>query len=480
MKKDTKTQLGKILLKQQLVNSTELDALLEEQRIDNSRLASKALDKGLVDVTGLLRALSEQQGIPAVNLEELEIDLSALDMIPRDIAVKHIVLPIAVTKDAVNLAMANPEDQRVVDEIGFVSGKRVFPHVALHAQLVAMIEACYTAREAGEAVYRGPKLGKSMSVPPAVGGGFEVEPVGTVKAETENGNDFELSIEVDIGEDDLSSITPPPMPLVKETGAPRAQRSTSKKILVVDDEDEIRLLFSRVLTDKGYDVITASRGLEAIKKVQSENPQMIILDAMLPEVHGFDICKRIKGSSKYGHIPVIMISAIYRGWRYAQDLKDSYGVDEFIEKPFKISELIQKVEALMDVSVDKSPPPSDQLSKEAERILEECMNAYRSGQIDDAIVLLKQGIQIDPLAFKLHYHLALLLGRKNLNYQAIRSLESALELAPDYFPALKNLAVLYQKTGFKFKAIETWERALGYCEEEGMREKIKKHLMKLL
>jgi tetratricopeptide (TPR) repeat protein len=177
---------------------------------------------------------------------------------------------------------------------------------------------------------------------------------------------------------------------------------------------------------------------------------------------------------------VIMISAIYRGWRYAQDLKDSYGVDEFIEKPFKISELIQKVEALMDVSVDKSPPPSDQLSKEAERILEECMNAYRSGQIDDAIVLLKQGIQIDPLAFKLHYHLALLLGRKNLNYQAIRSLESALELAPDYFPALKNLAVLYQKTGFKFKAIETWERALGYCEEEGMREKIKKHLMKLL
>jgi DNA-binding response OmpR family regulator len=463
------------------VNSTELDALLEEQRVDNSRLASKALDKGLVDATHLLRALSEQHGIPAVNLEELEIDLVALDMIPRDIAVKHIVLPIAVTKDAVNLAMANPEDQRVVDEIGFVSGKRVFPHVALHAQMTATIEACYAAREAGETVYRGSKFGKSMSVPPAVSGGFEVEPVGTVKAESETGDDFDLSIEVDISEDDLSSVTPPPMPLVKETGAPgRAQPSTSKKILVVDDEDEIRLLFSRVLSDKGYDVITAARGLDAIKKVQSENPQMIILDAMLPEVHGFDICKRIKGSSKYGHIPVIMISAIYRGWRYAQDLKDSYGVDEFIEKPFKISELIQKVEALMDVSVDESPPPSDQLSKEAERILEECMNAYRAGQIDDAIVLLKQGIQIDPLAFKLHYHLALLLGRKNLNYQAIRSLESALELAPDYFPALKNLAVLYQKTGFKFKAIETWERALGYCEEEEMRDKIKNHLMKLL
>ena len=98
----------------------------------------------------------------------------------------------------------------------------------------------------------------------------------------------------------------------------------------------------------------------------------------------------------------------------------------------------------------------------------------------EAIALLKKGIQIDPLAFKLHYHLALLLGRKNLNYQAIRSLESALELQPDYFPALKNLAVLYQKTGFKFKAVETWERALGHCEEEEMREKIKGHLLKLL
>jgi DNA-binding response OmpR family regulator len=414
-----------------------------------------------------------------VNLDEMEINLEILDMIPKDIAVKHIILPVSISNDAINLAMASPEDKRVIDEIEFVSGKRVFPHVALHVQMVKAIEVCYGAREAGEKVYRGANYGK---IPPKASQKKQAPPSelpAAVVADQEDEDAFDLNIEVDISGNDLSSL-PPDILASDEIETPSESRGTAKKILVVDDEDEIRVLFTRVLTDKGYDVVTAARGREAIQKVQSENPHMIILDAMLPEVHGFDICKRIKGSSKYGHIPVIMISAIYRGWRYAQDLKNSYGVDEFIEKPFKISELIQKVDQLIEASEDESPPPAEQLSKEAERVLESCMVAYRGGNIDEAITLLKKGIKIDPLAFKLHYHLALLLGRKNLNYQAIRSLESALELAPDYFPALKNLAVLYQKTGFKFKAIETWERALGYCDEEEMREKIKSHLMKLL
>ena len=167
-----------------------------------------------------------------------------------------------------------------------------------------------------------------------------------------------------------------------------------------------------------------------------------------------------------------MISAIYRGWRYAQDLKTSYGVDEFIEKPFKINQLTEKVAALLADSAKRETIPPDDLSA--------CIEAYRAGDLEGAIELLKKGLKIDPLAHQLHYHLALLLGKKNLNYQAIRSLENALDLEPGFFPALKNLAVLYQKTGFKFKAIETWEKALTYCDDKEMREKIKGHLMKLL
>ena len=113
-------------------------------------------------------------------------------------------------------------------------------------------------------------------------------------------------------------------------------------------------------------------------------------------------------------------------------------------------------------------------------ILSQSVEAYRGGDIEKAIDLLRQGLKIDPLAFKLHYNLALLLGKKSLNYQAIRELESALELSPEYFPALKNLALLYQKAGFKFKSIETWERALHHCPDDETREGIKQHLMNLL
>ncbi len=477
MTQEKKSQLGKILLKQQLVNQEELETLLEEQRGDHQRLASKAYAKGLVDETHLLKALSEQHGIPATNMNEVEINLANLDIIPKDIAIKHLILPIAVTKDAVNLVMANPDDRRVIEEIEFVSGKRVFPHVALHSQLVHAIEKCYADKEAGQSVYRGRNFTQTSEVKrlPAVD---EPRTVGTVIADASEEH-FDLEIEVDVPAEEevakaLSTIPKPP------DSIPAPQKATGVKILVVDDEDDIRLLISRILADKGYTVTTAARGLEAINKVQAETPDMIILDAMLPEVHGFDICKRIKGSSKYGHIPVLMISAIYRGWRYARDLKNSYGVDEFIEKPFKINDLIDKVEQLLR-STHPAPPSSEpELSSQSEKILSECIAAYREGRMDDAIALLKKGIGIDPLAHMLHYHLALLLGKKNLNYQAIRSLENALELAPDYFPALKNLAVLYQKTGFKFKAVETWERALSFCTEEEMREKIKAHLMKLL
>ena len=237
-------------------------------------------------------------------------------------------------------------------------------------------------------------------------------------------------------------------------------------ILVVDDEEDIRKLLRRLLSDRGYRVVEADRGLLALRMVKETPPDLIILDAMLPELHGFDIARRIKGSERYGKIPIIMVSAVYRGWRIAEDLKASYGIEEYLEKPFRIADVMNAVTKLLTRHTSPTlPPPRDPeaANGDAERALEEGIAAYRAGDVEQAIAHLKRGVQIDPLAYRLRYHLALLYGRRGQFYDGINELERAVDLNPSHFPALKNLAVLYEKAGFKHKAIEMWERCVKYA-----------------
>jgi DNA-binding response OmpR family regulator len=257
--------------------------------------------------------------------------------------------------------------------------------------------------------------------------------------------------------------------------------ASGKTILVVDDEDDIRRLCKRILSEKGHRVIEADRGLTALRLVKEETPDLILLDAMLPEIHGFDIAKRIKGSEKYGSIPILMMSAVHRGWRIAEDLKSNYGIEDYIEKPFRIADLLSKVTRLL-AQRDVVPAPRDpeEINRNAAKYLEEGIAAYKNGEVDLSIALLKKGISVDPLAYRLRYHLALIYGKKGLFYDGITELERAVDLNPKHFPALKNLAVLYEKAGFKNKAVEMWERCVHAAPDAETRTSIKEHLIKLL
>ena len=270
-----------------------------------------------------------------------------------------------------------------------------------------------------------------------------------------------------------------PLPSARSGPDDSGLRTTNRRtVLIVDDEDDIRRMLRRVLTDRGIEVVEAARGGEALEKVREHEPDAILLDAMLPEIHGFDICRRVKGSRKYGHIPIIMVSAVYRGWRFAEDLKLSYGVSEFLEKPFKISDVATAVERALEGR--DAEEDAEVLSQEAEKCLQEGIDSYRNGDLDTAIEQLKRGVGLDPLAFRLHYHLGLLFGRRDQLFEGIQSLETSVDLSPRNFSALKNLAVLYQRAGFKHKATEMWERALGSAPDEETRRGIKDHLMSLL
>lgn len=446
-----------------------------------------------------LKQLSEQHGVPAIDLSQVCIRLSDLEILPREIAERRLILPALVRDDRVFVAMLNPGDKKVLDEMEFVTGKRIFPYVALPHVLERVIHAAYDARTRGESFYVGPncpteiqrKMG-ALSDEQAEEESSPYAPTAARLAREEPEAD-ELSYN-EVGKVDRElSVTgievPPPSP----STPPLAM--SGKTILVVDDEADIRKILTRVLGGKGYRMVEADRGLEALRIVKAHMPDLIVLDAMLPEVNGFEIARRIRGSQKYGHIPIIMVSAVYKGDKYAKDAKESYGVDAYLEKPFRIADVTQAVEAafarVASETAQAAPEPQrmpserpprrdpDALSSEAEQCLEKGVAAWQSGDLDGAIRHLKAGLDIDPLAFRLHFHLGLLYGKKGLTYDAISELESAVAQNDRHYPTLKNLAVLYQRAGFKKKALATWQKAILVAPDETTKQTIQTHIATL-
>ncbi|MDP9149444.1 MAG: response regulator [Myxococcota bacterium] len=526
MSSDEKHPLGKILLQRRLVSQQELDDGLRAQKRAASRvpIASQLIDEGKIDELEALRALSEQHGVPGIDLAQIAIVLDHLDVVPREVAETHRILPVLARPDRIFLAMADPRDRHVIDELEFVTGKKVFPYLALHTRLLRATAAAYDAKDRGERHYLGPNVpaetlrqlglvsqassATTVASPPAANAATAVPPslhprpssIASQRppaveppapppvieqAFERSSRSSEVSTsEFGLVDPDLSSVTMLPAELQASAShaANEIEAGEGKLILIVDDEAEIRVLLKRVLVQLGYRVLEADRGILALRLVKDHVPDLIILDAMLPELHGFDIARRIKGSAKYGRIPIIMVSAVYRGWRIAADLKQNYGVEEYIEKPFRMADVTDAVQRLLSPAGNASAGTrdADHLSADAEDALNHGIAAYKAGDIDAAIEHLKRGILVDPLSYRLHFHVALLYGKKGLIYDGIQELERAIDLNPRHFAALKNLAVLYEKAGFKNKAVEMWERCAASAPDDAARAPIREHLLGLI
>ena len=124
--------------------------------------------------------------------------------------------------------------------------------------------------------------------------------------------------------------------------APMERVRTMKKILVVDDEEKIRLIIKKYAQFEGYDISEASDGMEAIDMCKENDYDLIILDVMMPELDGFSACKEIK---KIKDIPVIMLSA--RGEEYDRIHGFEAGIDDYVVKPFSPKELMMRVNVVI-------------------------------------------------------------------------------------------------------------------------------------
>ncbi|MFA5275381.1 MAG: response regulator [Candidatus Omnitrophota bacterium] len=118
-----------------------------------------------------------------------------------------------------------------------------------------------------------------------------------------------------------------------------------KRILVVEDELELVRAMQIRLEQAGYEVFSTGDGQDALEKAKKENPDLIILDLMLPKMDGYKVCGLLKADARYSRIPVIMATA--RAQESDEKLGFEVGADAYITKPFQYEILLAKIKELL-------------------------------------------------------------------------------------------------------------------------------------
>jgi signal transduction histidine kinase/AmiR/NasT family two-component response regulator len=146
--------------------------------------------------------------------------------------------------------------------------------------------------------------------------------------------------------------------LPKSTGSVKVKVKEKKvterreKIMVADDDPEMRQAITVILESQGYQVVTAEDGIEALAKIKEEKPDLLILDLLMPRMDGFEVCKRLGelADAGTGKIPVLVLSAVREESsrkRYELETKQALCVDGYVEKPVSPPLLLQRVEKVL-------------------------------------------------------------------------------------------------------------------------------------
>ncbi len=112
-------------------------------------------------------------------------------------------------------------------------------------------------------------------------------------------------------------------------------------ILIVDDSATNQVLLEAILQEEGYETVTAFGAKEAFKLIEKQQPKLILLDLLMPEISGLEFLRTFKANAQAGHIPVIIVSAVDSAENIEMSLQ--YGAVEFIRKPIDINSFIEKV-----------------------------------------------------------------------------------------------------------------------------------------
>ena len=128
--------------------------------------------------------------------------------------------------------------------------------------------------------------------------------------------------------------------------------SEKKRILLVDDEPDFCSIVQGQLEKEGFDVEVAYDGVEGLEKVKANPPDAIVLDVMMPEMDGYEVCKKLKSDDKYADIPILMLTAVadkVSSTRYSHYDGMSMEADDYLPKPASAEDITQSIKSLLNL-----------------------------------------------------------------------------------------------------------------------------------
>lgn len=447
--------IGQLLVETNLISARRLEEALEVQTRSGGRLCSVVLGMGLCDERALVRVLSRQLGVPAMVVTEVRPESAGAELVPRDVADRYCVLPARVFNRTLTLLMRDPTDGSALNDLQFVTGKVIRPLVAVEGPLRRAIAAFYDGSVADSPSVDVPSPAPIVpDVPPAPAfsdGSAASDPLAADLVEART---------------------------LEELGVSDAR----PRILAVDDDPAILRLYEGIFGPTLYRMFTCGDGAAALDEVRRIRPHVVLLDARLPGLHGFEICRRLKEDPVLAPTAVILLSGAYRGWQMRADLMRHCGADDVIEKPFNVDHLATRVaELIRNAPAERQTTGGTRaLAAEALKYLNTGLLLLQKGELEAAAVEFRHSIDHQPFAARPHFYLGKIHERQNERYEAMYEYEQAVALDATFFPAIKDLALLYQNAGFVHKAVELWQQALVICPEASMRQSIKDHLLRLV
>lgn len=182
----------------------------------------------------------------------------------------------------------------------------------------------------------------------------------------------------------------------------------AETILLVDDEEKVLEFMSSFLKSEGFQIVTARTGVEALAKVEAMNPALVVLDWMMPNMNGLDVCRELRKKSRIG---IIMVTA--KADEMDKIIGLEVGADDYLTKPFSLRELLARIRSVLR-RLQGNPANDEQLIRDGLVISSSQCRVW------------KQGVEIGmtPTEFKLLYTLAV---KPGIVYSRLQLLKAALD-----------------------------------------------------